>query len=79
MNREEPGLLTDIRDLPRYSTRISDRKASEWSESPIRSDLGVQFFFIGGCHTLVIFTITYTNINYNSKTKIIYTICNMEP
>lgn len=44
MNREE--LLTDIRDLPGYSTRISDRKSSEWSESAIRSDLGVQFFFI---------------------------------
>ena len=43
MIREEPELLTDIRDFTTLFYVIFRRKSSEWSESSIESDLGMRF------------------------------------
>ena len=43
MTREEPELLTDIRDFITLFYVILRRKSSEWLESSIESDLGIRF------------------------------------
>ena len=43
MIREEPELLTDIRDFTTQFYMIFRRKSSKWSESSIESDLGMRF------------------------------------
>ena len=43
MIREEPELLTDIRDFTTLFYVIFRRKSSKWSESSIDSDLGMRF------------------------------------
>ena len=43
MIREEPELLTDIRDFTTLFYMIFRRKSSKWSESSIESDLGMRF------------------------------------
>ena len=43
MTREEPELLTDIRDFTTQFYVILRRKFSEWLEWSIESDLGMRF------------------------------------
>ena len=43
MTREEPELLTDVRDFTTQFYVIFRRKSSEWSEWSIESDLVMQF------------------------------------
>ena len=43
MIREEPKLLTDIRDFTTLLYVIFRRKSSKWSESSIEIDLGMRF------------------------------------
>ena len=43
MTREEPELLTDIRDFTTLFYVILRRKTSEWPGSFIKSDLGMRF------------------------------------
>ena len=43
MIREEPELITDIRDFTTLFYVIFRRKSSKWSESSIESDLGMRF------------------------------------
>ena len=42
MTREEPELLTDIRDFTTLFYMIFRHKSSEWLESSIQSDLGMR-------------------------------------
>ena len=41
MTREEPELLTDVRDFTTLFYVILRRKSSEWLESSMQSDLGM--------------------------------------
>ena len=43
MIREEPELLTDIRDFTTLFYVIFRHKSTKWSESSIESDLGMRF------------------------------------
>ena len=47
MTREEPELLTDIRDFTTQFYVIFRRKSSEWLEWSIESDLVMQFAIWG--------------------------------
>ena len=47
MTREEPELLTDIRDFTTQFYVILRRKSSEWLEWSIESDLVMQFAIWG--------------------------------